>query len=423
MPGPCSLLKYYKAVFVGTVTEVKEEAVRCRFRVTEAFEGVKGDYVDLDEFPSGTIHFKLGEQYLVFAVPCVWERAGSRCLTSMPCSGTRPLEYAVAILEQLRAEKSGRRVAAVYGTLERTLEENEGIWEEGYRRPLPNILVRLQSDKKSFETRTDEYGAYAFDRLPPGKYQVSADLLPNLALGEQIGNLPVPPFELPLRSCFENNLYALPTGRITGRVIGPDGKPLRLAFVDLCRASRYKEGKPGLHSLQGKGRPLAEWKPFEFYHLPADDYVLLFNSANKEEPDAPFQRTFYPNASDLESSQLIHLAEGQQILNADIHVSNPLPTRHITLRLAWDGRTPQHFYPPQVIVKASKGMEPYPFKNGQDTYTLNLLLSARYTIHAEAFCRMGTTGKAETSAVTIDSGDLSVSEVTLTFDKGECIRK
>jgi hypothetical protein len=117
------------------------------------------------------------------------------------------------------------------------------------------------------------------------------------------------------------------------------------------------------------------------------------------------------------------LAEGQQILNADIHVSNPLPTRQITLRLAWNGRRPQDFYPPAVIVEASKGMKPFPFENGRDNYTLNLLLSARYTIHAEAFCQIGTTGKAETGAVTIDGSNLSVSEVTLKFDMGECIRK
>jgi len=38
-------------------------------------------------------------------------------------------------------------------------------------------------------------------------------------------------------------LYALASGRIAGGVIGPDGKPLHLAFVNLYLASRYKDGK------------------------------------------------------------------------------------------------------------------------------------------------------------------------------------
>lgn len=137
---------------------------------------------------------------------------------------------------------------------------------------------------------------------------------------------------MPRRCCFENDIYALPSGRITGRVIGPDGKPLHLAFVNLYLASRYKDGKPGSYSFQGKGRPFAEWRPFEFYHLPGNDYVLVFNPQNDESPDAPVPTTFYPRATNLEGSQAIHLADGQDLLNADIHVSDPLPTRQITVR-------------------------------------------------------------------------------------------
>jgi hypothetical protein len=84
--------------------------------------------------------------------------------------------------------------------------------------------------------------------------------------------------------------------------------------------------------FKGKGRPFAEWRPFEFYHLPGDDYVLVFNPKTDENPDAPVPTTFYPRATNLEGSQAIHLADGQYLLNADIHVSDPLPTRQIAVR-------------------------------------------------------------------------------------------
>lgn len=422
MPFACPLLNTAKAIFVGTVTEDKKESETRRFRVTEAFKGVKGEYIDLQKY-SYQFDFKLGKQYLVFAVPCGWQGASSQCLTISPCSGTRALENAAAIVEQLRAEKNGEGVAAVYGMLVRTLSEERGDWEEGYRRPLPNILVRLQSGKKSFETRTDADGAYAFKRVPPGKYQVSADLPPHLVLGNVIGDEPVKPFELPRRCCFENDLYALPSGRISGKVIGPDGKPLQVATANLYLASRYKYGGSGSYSFQGKARPSAEWRPFEFYGLPGGDYVLVFNPRNDEDPDAPFPTTFYPRATNLESSQVIHLADGEQLVDADIHVSDPLPTRQITVSLAWGGRRPQDFFPPQLIVKATRGKNPYPEETSRYTYTLNLLLSARYTLHGEAFCRMGTKGNAETGRVTVDGSNLSVSEVTMEFEAGECAPK
>jgi hypothetical protein len=422
IPSACPLLDTAKAIFVGTATGDEYASGIRNFHVTEAFQGVNGSDFVLNEFPSA-FSFVAGKQYLVFAVPCPWKGAGKQCLTVMPCSGTRPLDTAAAIVEQLRAEKNGKRVAVVYGTLERTSGEEPADGEEAYQRPLPHIRVRLKSDVKSYETTTDDQGAYAFDRVSPGKYQVSADLPPDLELGDLIGNQPIKPFELPRRCCFENDLYALPSGRITGKVIGPDGKSLRVAFVYLYRASRYKEGKSGIHSFQGKAIPLAEWKPFEFYHLPAGDYVLVFNPKNEEDPDAPFPTTFYPGATHLESAQLIHLSAGQKILDADIHVTNPLATRQLTIHFDWAGRNPQDFFRPDVIVKASGGNQPFAERSDPSAYTLSLLLSARYTIHAEAFCKMETKRKAETGDATVDGNDLSVSEVTLQFATGECAPK
>jgi hypothetical protein len=413
IPGRCSLLDYDSAIFVGTLVENTG-----RFRVSEAFKGVKGSYVDVVEMYGR--HFELGQQYLVFADLQRYD-ANSRFLKRSPCSPTLPLKYAAAVLEQLRAEKSGRRVAPVYGMLTRKLAEDGGIADEDYVQPLPNVLVRLQSKGKPFETRTDAYGAFAFNRLPPGAYQVSADLPPNFVLGDLLGygDDPAPPLELPRRTCFDNDFYAYPTARIAGKVLGPDRRPLAFAGVSLYRASRYKQGARGLSNWRGaKGG-----KTFEFTHLPAGDYVLVFNPEDKEDPNQPFPVTFYPQATNLESSRPIHLSDGQQILDADIRVSNPLPTRKVTIRLDWDGRMPQDYYRAQVIAKASRGAEPFPIEDGQDTYTLNLLLGARYTIHVEALCKFGTTGKAETPEVPIDGGNVSLSDVTLKFDTGACTPK
>ncbi|MGO9095947.1 MAG: hypothetical protein ACLQGV_12060 [Bryobacteraceae bacterium] len=386
--------------------------------MTESFQGVKGDYIDLNE--TNSLPYVLGGEYLVFADPCGWEPDSTGCLTTLPCYYHRSLKRATAILEQLRAKKNGKKVAAVYGML--MLWPNAALGRLGdyESRPLPNMLVRLQSRGMSFDTKTDGFGAYAFDQLPPGNYQVSVDLPPNSVLAGLIGHDLVTSFLLPWCSCFENDLYALPTGRISGRVVGPDGNPLRDATVDLYPASRYQEGKRGILGWQGRNTPSDEWKPFEFNHLPAGDYLLVFNAADEEHPDAPFSTTFYPHAASLESAQRIHLSAGQQIQNADIGVSNPLPTRQITVRLDWAGRNPEAYSQPWVYAMATRGTNPLPFKKDRDTYTFNLLLSARYTIHAAASCSIGTKGRGATTTgeATVDGSNPSLSEIALKFDSG-----
>jgi hypothetical protein len=411
-PAPRSLLRESKIIFVGTVVEPNPASLRVRFRVTEKFKGKAREYVDLAEFPNG-MHFETGEQYLVFGGSCGWT-SDKDCLTSVPCSDTRSFSGAQAVIEQLRAEIGGRQVASVYGML--------FSMEDDPSRPLPNVVVRLRRGTRSFETKTDERGAYAFEQLPKGNYQVSADLPPHLEIAGLLGTEPVKPFDLPSNSSFEYDILAYPTGLITGRVIGPDGQPLYATRVDLYRLDQYTEGERGIYGYQGPQPPLNEWVPFKFDHLSAGNYILVFNYADEAEPDEPFHRTFYPHAARLEDAQVIHLSRGQQIANADIHVGNASPTRPITVRIAWSGRKPEEYSPALVIAEAGGGTQTWRFVgHDPDTYTLNLWQSAQYSIRATASCRARIRREAKTNIVVVDGGDPSVSEITLTFDKGDCL--
>jgi hypothetical protein len=118
------------------------------------------------------------------------------------------------------------------------------------------------------------------------------------------------------------------------------------------------------------------------------------------------------------------LSDGQQIRNADIRVSNPLPTRQITVRLDWAGRKPEAYSQPWVYAMASRGMSPSPVKKDRDAYTFTMFLNARYTIHAAAYCLIEVkgTGATATGEVTVDGSDTSLSEITLKFDTdpGKC---
>jgi hypothetical protein len=376
-----SLLRGSSAIFAGTA--MKDTSSGVRFRVTEAFKGASGQYVDVIALMN---HFDEGERYLVFAETC--PDGTKRCLWVQPCSGSRLLNNARAILTQLRAEKTGLPLASVFGMV---------------RPPLANLTVRLRSGTKLYETKTDKFGAYAFGRLQPGTYAVSVDLPPNLEVGQELG-YPDLTFELSARSHREQDVRVFPKGRITGRVLLPDGQPVGSTGVDLYLAEEYQEGKRGRLGYQGAlpGKP---WKPFEYDHLPAGDYLMVWDNEN---PDTPFPRT----------SRLIQLVDGQQMADADIQLSNPRPTRQISVRLTWSDALPAEHYPPRFFVQASAGSPPYPLQTGRDTYTMNLFLNSHYTIHAEALCR--TKGQSVTNSVTVDGSDQSMSDANLIFHQDGC---
>src|SRR5579871_2030500 len=113
-PSACPLLDTAKVIFVGSVTENEKESTTIRLHVTEAFKGVRSDVVVLDK----GLHdpgFEVGKQYLVFAVPCIWQGVDKHCLMNGICSPMRVLENAAAIVQRLRAEKNGEPIASVYG--------------------------------------------------------------------------------------------------------------------------------------------------------------------------------------------------------------------------------------------------------------------------------------------------------------------
>ena len=146
----------------------------------------------------------------------------------------------------------------------------------------------------------------------------------------------------------------------------------------------------------------------------------MFNRQNREESDSAFPRTFYPNVPNREGAVVIHLKEGQRILNADIHVANPPLTRQVTMHLDWNGRNPQSFTNPYFAIKANPGMVPFPHPAGPGTYSLRVSANAQYSIHAEAACKRELRAIARTDEVTLDGGDNGVSVLTLTLNKGAC---
>jgi hypothetical protein len=401
-PGTCAGLQADDTVFLGTVTDISAVAAepattnpdanastevspsaandaqavvtpitRYRFHINERFAGPNSP--DIDVFSGGDdgdcgYNFKKGDQYIVYT-----QQETEGRLFATICNGTRRASDGRALLPQLRAMRNHDRVASVFGLLHRADPPLLAPTDDPDD-PLPNIKLKLRSKDDRFATSTGADGVYSFYDVHAGEYQYTADLPARFEFTQKTLKGGLPPFKIPNGACYEYNVSALPTGKIRGSVLGPDGKPLQLASVELYRADRYDHAKPGLWGFQG------DTGKFEFDHIGPGRYILVFNRLNREDPNSPFHRTFYPGVRKQSETRIIRMKDGEQFLNANIKLRDGFPTRKVRVALKWaDGRPLGEV---TVSAKAEQGGNPAAQRIGEGLYQFTLLQSARYTFSA-----------------------------------------
>jgi hypothetical protein len=437
VPGPptkCALTKSAPIIFLGTEWG---DGYTLHFRVEEAFAGVTSDTIDIVNVPvvegvSGYVDDV--NRYLVFADVDRFMKephVGGNCGVG---GYMRPASSAGPLLEQLRHEKRGEHVDAIYGRLSRWFSaDSRGLWSESELDlgALSDVPLTFQSTNATVRTTTQADGTFVVESLPVGTYRVAADLPPGLELTEPSGDVtPLAPIAVGPDSCSEADLYAMSTTRISGHVFGPDGALRDDVMVQLFRADDHTQS---VSSGQWGG------KAFAFNALRPGDYVLAFlNGTGRQSsldpppprnPDQPFPLTFYPSAPDLAGASVIHLASGQQVLDADIHLRTSYPTRTLEIAVRRD-ELHGDWIGPFVTVKTD-GLSPQAVKQpATDTYTANLLPDARYYVSARALCAAppdASTGAAAPDATTdttvVDGADPSVTRITLTFPPNSCAPK
>lgn len=425
-PQPCHGFGATDVVFVGTVLTIdnpppKGDGLggtglsRYHFRVDENIAGANTAEIDVYSGRGGadcSYHFENGQQYLVFPY-----RGNDSRLFATICSSTRPIGEARAILPQLRAIRDHQRVASVYGVLRSSQQPYASVSDEMLGQILPNTRLELRSETKTFVAVSDSDGAYAFYGVPEGKYHFAGELPEYLEFAQEILGGPLPPLELPAHACIESDLTALPTGSIRGRVLGPDGKPLPFAAVDLFRSDKYTAEIPNGGWDEAQDREKGQ---FEFGNVGPGDYVLVYNNSGRINADEPYPRTFYPGVADLKNAETIHLEAGQKFDHADIRVADGRATREITIRLVANaGELPDINY---VEGKGSDGQSTTEEEISPGVYSISIFKDVRYDFYGQGYC--STTGKDSTTAsVQVDGSDGSATKFTLVFRGKGCPRK
>jgi hypothetical protein len=458
-PGECPGLQKDDVVFLGTVTAVEEIAyatprppdapdttpdtsvkqstpvdivasrlTRYHFRIDESFalpDG-SGSAAEIDIFAGGDdgdcgYRFRQGQQYVVFT-----HQGSDNRLFATICSGTRPASEGHALVPQLRAMRNGRRVASVFGVLRRSEPPFLALPDDPDE-VLPNISLKLRSHDDRFETSSDSDGVYSFYDVHAGVYSFTARLPVRMELTRKSLTGALPPFKIPNGACYEYDVDALPTGHIRGSVLGPGGKPLALASVELYRAGTYDDSRPGLWGFQGAQGV------FDLDHVGPGDYILVFNRANRTDPNAPYPRAFYPGVADASDARQITLKDGQQLQKVNIQVVGGYPTRLVRVQVKWQGaRVPGSV---TVMAKADSGENPSAQNLRDGVYQFTLLESANYTLsawedltprraapgHGSADC--SPPSRIEAEPVTVSGSDADAKSITLTLISPACVEQ
>jgi len=458
-PSQCPGLQKDDVVFLGTVTAIEDIAYAAprppdspdtatdtsskpsapvdiiasrlthyHFHIDESFAPADGPLsaAEIDIFSGGEdgdcgYRFKQGQQYVVFTHQGVDNR-----LFATICGGTRPVSEARALVPQLRAMRNGQRVASVFGVLRRSEPPFLALPDDPDE-VLPNISLKLRSHDDRFETSSNSDGVYSFYDVHAGVYSFTARLPVRMELTRKSLTGGLPPFRIPNGACYEYDVDALPTGHIRGSVLGPDGKPLALASVELYRAGTYDDSRPGLWGFQG-----AEGV-FNLDHVGPGDYILVFNRANRVDPNAPYPRAFYPGVADPSEARPITLKDGQQLLKVNMQVGGGYPTRLLRVQVKWQGaRAPGSV---TVMAQANSGENPSAQNLPGGSYQFTLLESANYTVSAwqDLTPRRAAPGRGgadcsppsriEAEPVTVSGSDADTKSITLTLISPACVKQ
>ncbi len=396
---------------------------RYHFRVDERFAGA--DRPEIDIFAGGDdadcgYKFQKGKQYVVFT-----HEGTDTHLYATICDGTRPVSEAAALIPQLRAMRDHQRVASVFGVLRRA-DPPFLAPPDDPDDPIPVISLKLRSQLDRFQTNSGPDGVYNFYDVHAGTYNFTANLPPGTELTQKAQAAPLSAFEIPDGACYEYDVYALPTGHIRGTVLGPDGKPLPIASLELYRAGSYKDSRPGYWGFQGATGV------FEFDHVGPGKYVLVYNRPNRHDPNSPFERTFYPGVTSLARAKPIVLKDGQDLDKVSFKVTKGYPSRVLRVRVKFSGPRPGGTV--TVSAKADKYENPSANRIGDDLFSVRLFTDVNYTISAwedltpKRAARRGKDAcslpaRIQAENVIVGGADSASKEITLLFPKPACAQQ
>jgi hypothetical protein len=327
------------------------------------------------------------------------------------------MDYAGVLLRVLRQQRDGKPVPSLIGQAARQDRNFDGLLGTLAPVPLANLLVRVKTGERVFETQADADGVYAFYGLPSGKFEFAPDLPLGTTLSWFIGSDKPPiSFELHAQACQVHDMEVFASGAIQGRILDASGKPLASAFAYIVPVVEKVLPKQGKQDF------------FKFVHIPPGEYLIVVNPDDSLDPKFPYRRTFFPGVHDRASAATITIRGGEQIKDADIRLEQQFAPRHLAVRVTWaDGRLIQNF----VFVTAKGTANPDAMSDTRQPdlkssiIELGVLPNEPYEVEAELTCRyadersVGPGAKLKSNKIHLAPGD-DQKELLLTMPTTSC---
>jgi hypothetical protein len=279
----CEAFQSATVVFVGKVTALETGDASSQEATFAVTEKLKGGPTDVETVEGGGMCgtvFQKGKTYVVYA-------SSSGHLSSSLCGRTALIDRAKEDLAYARSA-STRGLGMIGGVV--AVHDAQGNIT---RRA--GAVVRVQGQKKT--AKTDKTGRFTLE-LPPGKY--------TLDVVDPKARLPVDYADTvslaDAASCAHRDLTLVWNGRVRGRVVSAQGKPVSGVQLTLS-GSRVASA---FTTTDDRGQ-------YEFSGVQAGEYTVAAYSAH----NVP-TTTFYPNVDDPGKAKLVKLSQAGVVQKIDI---------------------------------------------------------------------------------------------------------
>ena len=343
--APCEDYGKAAAVFVGTpiaLRTVERSPTRNReemeygpriftFSVEQTFLGLQTSEIEVSTGMGSSdcgYDFKLGTRYLIYA----FDYSKSHRLTTSTCSRTRPFTDASEDLEFFRSFGSRGAGVTIQGEVKRA-RQNVATGNPSEARPLTNIGLTIEQAGERRNVFTDGDGRFRLTGLSPGKFKVTL-LLPD----ELYTYKPEQELTVGDRGCATVNYHVVDNGRLSGRVLDPEGRPAAKVGLQLMEADHTDPLKD-----QAKYAQTDAEGHYTFESLPPGRYVLAANLKRLPDPNDPtndYPRTFYPGVLDMSKTEFIVIGVGDAVRDRDWQLPVRQAPSTLTGKVVWADGTP-----------------------------------------------------------------------------------
>ena len=285
--------------------------------ILEAFSGVTGrSTVQITTAGSTAAcgyNFSVGREYVVYATA----GQGGTLVTTV-CSRTTPVDRGAADLAYSRSLTADAPRGRISGRV--VLRYRDLARARDLEKPLSDAPLTLRGGGHMRSARTNSDGVFSADGLDAGTYDLELDLPHGARLKSTVDRIAL----ADARGCSVIKVSVIPDGRVTGRVIDAQRRPVSGLTIDLAGASGLRVGAAAGERLQTTtGRD----GRYEFAGVPPGRFVVGINT--RQEPDA-VARVLHPGVSDTGRAASFALPAGGDIDLGDLNVPQAVEIAQVT---------------------------------------------------------------------------------------------